>query len=98
MALTDTQKDMLMEITGIATREELDWRAFYLNAAQEATVIADITLWNSFRDKHTKLNGGEYAIDSDPARTRAAIRQRCYLRLRMIDVISPDGSIRLVRA
>lgn len=75
MALSNTQIVTVAEIIQ-ETYETAESLASSLNAEQEVSVAADITLWGTIRDSHVKLKGGSKGVDFDNERKRNAIRQR----------------------
>lgn len=85
-----------MEIVNLPFHDDLDFRLAYVNQAAEDTLAADIATWETIRDKHLKVKGGSDGVDLDNGRKRAAIRERCKLRLLMED--SGSGITRIVRA
>jgi hypothetical protein len=96
MALTDAEIATVAEII-----QELHHSAQVivdyndLTAAQETVLRGDLTLWNTLRDKHTKLKGGKDGVDYNPARSRAAIKERVLV---MLGLPSYPGVVRKVRA
>jgi hypothetical protein len=76
MALTEAQKVDVAALT-YELYDTINDLAGSLNAAQEATVIEELALWEPIKTKqHLRLQGGSNGLDANFERKEEAIRRR----------------------
>lgn len=73
--------ETVREIVGYLSLEEIAAKCAALSQVAEDATAADVSKWESGRDKFVKLSGGSKGIDIDPDRERGAIRRRVLDRL-----------------
>lgn len=82
--LEPEQLEVVREIVGYLSLEEIAAKCAALDTVQEDATVADVSQWEGNRpkfDKGLRLSGGSKGIDIDPQRERAAIRRRVLDRL-----------------
>jgi hypothetical protein len=92
MALTTAQVESVREMVGGETFTTIQTLCGDLNSAQETAMIADITLWESKKNKVAlRMKGGRDGIDLENERLLKAVQRRVRLRLNL--PISSGGGI-----
>lgn len=81
MALTAAEIEFVREIVGSKTFSTIESLCGELNATQESAMRDDIDAWETVRNEHLRISGGDLGVDLDEERDRRAIRKRVMQRL-----------------